>query len=173
MLYDPAEVSYDSLLDVFWANHDPTTLNRQKGDTGTQYRSGIYTHSPEQAAAAAASKARAQSRFGAPIVTEVGGRQAGGRLTSLTSPLGGQVCCSWQEGIRTHAMQWLRTPSPAAVGGAGAVGMPASSPGVGVVCAMRVGGRQTQRPREARAARLAFACCRPLPSAALERPTAD
>lgn len=71
VLYDPAVVSYDALLDVFWANHDPTTLNRQKGDAGTQYRSGIYTHSPEQAAAAKASIARAQPRFGAPIVTEV------------------------------------------------------------------------------------------------------
>ena len=50
--FDPARVSYDQLLDVFWKEHDPTTLNRQGPDVGTQYRSAVYFHSPEQEAAA-------------------------------------------------------------------------------------------------------------------------
>ena len=69
--YDPAQVSYDTLLNVFWENHDPTTLNRQGPDHGTQYRSAIFTHSPEQAAAAQASKAAHQGDFKRPIVTEI------------------------------------------------------------------------------------------------------
>jgi len=71
--YDPAEVSYDKLLDVFWENHDPTTLNRQGPDVGTQYRSAIFYHSPEQKRAAEESKARldASGRFRRPIVTEI------------------------------------------------------------------------------------------------------
>jgi peptide-methionine (S)-S-oxide reductase len=71
--YDPARVSYDDLLNVFWENHDPTTLNRQGPDIGTQYRSVIFYHTPEQQAAAEASKARLQAagRWRRPIVTEV------------------------------------------------------------------------------------------------------
>lgn len=49
MHFDPAVVSYSTLLEYFYKMHDPTTLNRQGGDTGTQYRSGIFYHSPEQA----------------------------------------------------------------------------------------------------------------------------
>jgi peptide-methionine (S)-S-oxide reductase len=71
VVYDPERVSYDELLDVFWAEHDPTQLNRQGWDVGTQYRSAIFTHSDEQEAAARASRERAQERFRKPIVTEV------------------------------------------------------------------------------------------------------
>ena len=71
--YDPARVSYDQLLDVFWENHDPTTLNRQGPDIGAQYRSAIFFHTPEQEAAAKASKARLEGsgRYRRPIVTEI------------------------------------------------------------------------------------------------------
>ncbi|MHB1242377.1 MAG: peptide-methionine (S)-S-oxide reductase MsrA [Gaiellaceae bacterium] len=69
--FDPAEVSYAELLDVFWGLHDPTQVNRQGWDVGPQYRSAIFTHSPEQAEAAAESKARAQARLPRPIATEI------------------------------------------------------------------------------------------------------
>jgi peptide-methionine (S)-S-oxide reductase len=71
--YDPDKVSYEQLLDVFWANHDPTQLNRQGPDFGTQYRSAIFYHTPEQRAAAEASKAalQASGRFRRPVVTEI------------------------------------------------------------------------------------------------------
>src|SRR5580658_6549734 len=71
--FDPSEVSYEQLLDVFWANHDPTQLNRQGPDWGKQYRSAIYFFTPEQEAAAKASRdALAKSgKFSRPIVTEI------------------------------------------------------------------------------------------------------
>lgn len=71
--YDPERVSYEQLLEIFWTNHDPTTPNRQGPDIGTQYRSAIFYHNPEQQAAAIASKqALEQSgRFRRPIVTEI------------------------------------------------------------------------------------------------------
>ena len=71
--FDPAQVSYNDLLRVFWENHDPTTLNRQGPDVGTQYRSVIFFHTPEQEAAANASK-NALEKSGAyrrPIVTQI------------------------------------------------------------------------------------------------------
>jgi peptide-methionine (S)-S-oxide reductase len=69
--FDPATVSYDTLLEVFWATHDPTTLNRQGGDVGTQYRSAIFVHDELQRAAAERSRAEAQKRVADPIVTEI------------------------------------------------------------------------------------------------------
>lgn len=71
--YDPAAVSYDEILRVFWQNHNPTTLNRQGPDVGTQYRSAIFFHSPEQEAAAHASKAELEKSgaFSRPIVTQI------------------------------------------------------------------------------------------------------
>jgi len=71
--YDPARAGYDDLLTVFWENHDPTTLNRQGWDVGTQYRSAIFFHSPEQEAAARASKAERErsGKYRKPIVTEI------------------------------------------------------------------------------------------------------
>jgi peptide-methionine (S)-S-oxide reductase len=71
--YDPARVSYEDLLRVFWENHNPTTLNRQGWDIGTQYRSAIYFHNATQEAAARASKEQLESngKYRKPIVTEV------------------------------------------------------------------------------------------------------
>ena len=69
--FDPARIGYDTLLDWFWRLHDPTTLNRQGNDVGTQYRSAIFFHSPEQRAVAEKSKAAAQQSFSSPIVTEI------------------------------------------------------------------------------------------------------
>ncbi len=69
--YDPAQVTYERLLEVFWQMHDPTQVNRQGPDIGTQYRSAIFTHSDEQARIARASRDRAQSDFGRPIATQI------------------------------------------------------------------------------------------------------
>ncbi len=71
--FDPAQVSYEKLLEVFFKLHDPTTLNSQGPDFGTQYRSAIFFHTPEQEAAARALKEKlSQSgRFARPIVTEI------------------------------------------------------------------------------------------------------
>lgn len=71
--YDPDIVSYDKLLEVFWTSHNPTTLNRQGPDVGTQYRSAIFYHDEAQRMAAAASKEALDlsTRFGRPIVTEI------------------------------------------------------------------------------------------------------
>jgi peptide-methionine (S)-S-oxide reductase len=69
--FDPEQVSYEQLLEVFWAMHDPTEVNRQGPDVGYQYRSIVLAHTPEQRAAAEASRARAQERFDRPIATEI------------------------------------------------------------------------------------------------------
>jgi len=71
--YDSAKVSYEQLLNTFWESHDPTTLNRQGPDIGTQYRSAIFFHSPEQERVARASKEKMQAsgKFRRPIVTEI------------------------------------------------------------------------------------------------------
>lgn len=71
--FDPAAVSYEALLDVFWRNHDPTTRNRQGPDVGSQYRSVIFYHSPEQKAAAETKLAELEKsgRFRRPIVTQI------------------------------------------------------------------------------------------------------
>jgi peptide-methionine (S)-S-oxide reductase len=69
--YDPQVISFHDLLEVFWNNHNPMTLNRQGPDVGTQYRSAIFYHSPEQEAEARASRDAAQARFPRPIMTEI------------------------------------------------------------------------------------------------------
>jgi peptide-methionine (S)-S-oxide reductase len=71
--YDPAKVSYDQLLEVFWSNHNPTTKNRQGWDIGTQYRSAIFFHTPQQEESARKSLETLDrsGRFNKPIVTEV------------------------------------------------------------------------------------------------------
>jgi peptide-methionine (S)-S-oxide reductase len=71
--FDPARVSYDKLLDIFWMNHDPTQVNRQGPDVGDNYRTVIFYHSPEQEAAAIASKKRLEEsgRYKRPIATEI------------------------------------------------------------------------------------------------------
>lgn len=69
--FDPAVISYHDLLDIFWENHDPTTKDRQGPDRGTQYRSVIFYHSPEQKAEAEASRDAAQKNFRRPIVTQI------------------------------------------------------------------------------------------------------
>ncbi|URE03444.1 peptide methionine sulfoxide reductase [Musa troglodytarum] len=69
--YDPRGCSYGDLLEVFWARHDPTTVNRQGNDVGTQYRSGIYFYTPEQEKAAGESMERHQKAFSRKIVTEI------------------------------------------------------------------------------------------------------
>jgi peptide-methionine (S)-S-oxide reductase len=71
--FDPVKISYRELLEVFWSNHNPTTLNRQGPDVGDQYRSVIFYHSPEQRATAEASKGELEKsgRFRRPIVTQI------------------------------------------------------------------------------------------------------
>lgn len=69
--YDPAKISYQKIIDLFWFAHDPTTLNRQGNDVGTQYRSVILFQSPEEKEIAEKSKITAQKDFAKPIVTEI------------------------------------------------------------------------------------------------------
>jgi peptide-methionine (S)-S-oxide reductase len=73
IIYDPAVISYDELLEAFWASHDPTTLNRQGADQGTQYRSAIFYHNEMQKKLAEEYKSRLNSEkaFDKPIITEI------------------------------------------------------------------------------------------------------
>jgi peptide-methionine (S)-S-oxide reductase len=69
--YDPEQISYEQLLDVFWAKHDPTQLNRQGWDIGDQYRSVVFVHDEEQQEVALRSKAEEQTRYRTPVVTQI------------------------------------------------------------------------------------------------------
>jgi peptide-methionine (S)-S-oxide reductase len=73
IVFDPGVISYDELLEAFWASHDPTTLNRQGADQGTQYRSAIFYHSEQQKYLAEAYKTKLNSEkaFDKPVVTEI------------------------------------------------------------------------------------------------------
>jgi peptide-methionine (S)-S-oxide reductase len=73
IIYDPTIISFDELLEAFWASHDPTTLNRQGADQGTQYRSAVFYHNEQQKQLAEAYKAKLNSEkaFDKPIVTEI------------------------------------------------------------------------------------------------------
>lgn len=74
--FDPAQISYERLLEVFWSIHDPTSVNRQGADVGSQYRSAIFFHTPEQKAAARRGKEQASGKYvrslgGRPVTTEI------------------------------------------------------------------------------------------------------
>ena len=71
LTFDPDQIAYDDILDIYFATHDPTQLNRQGNDIGTQYRSAIFPHSPEQEGAARAAIERAQAASDRPVVTTV------------------------------------------------------------------------------------------------------
>ncbi|MCY4158270.1 MAG: peptide-methionine (S)-S-oxide reductase MsrA [Bacteroidetes bacterium] len=71
LTFDPTVIEYSQLLDIFWSNHNPTTLNRQGPDIGTQYRSVIFYHSETQMTEAEASKIRRQTQLSSPIVTQI------------------------------------------------------------------------------------------------------
>jgi peptide-methionine (S)-S-oxide reductase len=69
--YDDEQVPYEQLLTIFWLEHDPTQLNRQGPDVGSQYRSVVFVHDDEQRAAAEASREAVQARFTRPVVTQI------------------------------------------------------------------------------------------------------
>lgn len=71
VIFNPKKISYEQLLDIFWQSHDPTSLNRQGPDTGTQYRSIILYHNEKQRKLAEKSKAKVSKNFNNPIVTEI------------------------------------------------------------------------------------------------------
>jgi len=71
IVFDPEKIKLDSVLEWFWKSHDPTTLNRQGHDKGTQYRSGIYYHNEDQKKIAEASMAKFNPKFDGKIVTEI------------------------------------------------------------------------------------------------------
>jgi peptide-methionine (S)-S-oxide reductase len=73
LTYDPSIISYDELLEIFWKTHDPTTLNRQGADVGTQYRSVIFYHNPEQKELAEhyKHKLNEEGAYNNPVVTEI------------------------------------------------------------------------------------------------------
>lgn len=71
LTFDPGRINFDDILDIYFGTHDPTQLNRQGNDVGTQYRSAVFPHSPEQQQAARAAIMRAQADWDQPIVTSI------------------------------------------------------------------------------------------------------
>jgi len=71
LVYDPSQVSYKKLLQIFWEKHDPTTKDQQGGDVGSQYRSAIFYHTPEQKVEAESSLKEEQKKWAGKIVTEI------------------------------------------------------------------------------------------------------
>lgn len=71
VIHDPEQISYPDLLEIFWRVHDPTQVNRQGPDVGSQYRSAVFTHSEEQARDAKESKQATEERLGKPVATEI------------------------------------------------------------------------------------------------------
>ena len=101
--YDDAQISYDDLLDIFFATHDPTQLNRQGNDVGTQYRSAIFPHSPEQEEAARRGIQRAQADWTQPIVTTI---EAQSIAAADPSPGRTQEPLQWWPAENYHQDYW-------------------------------------------------------------------
>ncbi len=117
VVFDPAVVSYEELLKLFWESHNPTQGFRQGNDVGTQYRSAIYTHSPAQAAAADASREAYQK-----VLTASGHRE----ITTEILPAEGRPF--WLKRRRTTSSTWTRTRAATAASAARASPARSASP---------------------------------------------
>ena len=103
--FDPDEIPYETLLRTVWDAHDPTQRTRQGPDVGRQYRSAIFYHSPEQQEVALASKARVQSRYTVPVVTEIEPHSATCTRRPMPRNAARRVAvdCKWEGGKASDA----------------------------------------------------------------------